>query len=82
MAESFRVENISDVKNIGNTVEDLRDEKLHGEMNYIHEDGVEGSIGEFGSNSMNEERNEENIVAGDEEVGGEEIFEQNEEDYN
>jgi hypothetical protein len=36
---------------------------------------VEGLIGEAGSNSMNEERSEENIVKGDEEVGGEENFE-------
>jgi hypothetical protein len=31
---------------------------------------------------MNEERSEENIVKGDEEVGGEENFEWNKEDYN
>jgi hypothetical protein len=43
---------------------------------------VEGFVGEFGSNSMSEEGSEKNIVEGDEEVGGEENFEQNKEDYN
>jgi hypothetical protein len=55
-----------------NIVEDLRNEELHGEMSYISKDGVEESIGESGSNFMNEEINEKNIVKGDEEVGGEE----------
>ncbi|CAM6051575.1 unnamed protein product [Sphagnum compactum] len=75
LVEGFQVENINDVENMGN-------EELHSEMVYIFEDGVEGSIGEFGSNSLNEEGSEENIVEGDEEVGGEESFEQNKEDYN
>ncbi len=44
-------------------------------MSYIFEDGVEGCIGEFGFNFMNEEGNEENIANCDEEVGGEENFE-------
>ncbi len=66
----------------GNIIEDLRTEKLHGEMNYIFEDGVERSFREFGFDSMSKERSEENIVKGDEEVGGEENFEQNKEDYN
>ncbi len=43
---------------------------------------MEGFVGEFGSNSMSEEGSEKNIVEGDEEVGGEENFEQNKEDYN
>jgi hypothetical protein len=45
-----------------NTIEDLCNEKLHGEMSYIFEDGVEGLVGEFGFDSMNEERSEENIA--------------------
>ncbi len=67
---------------MGNIVEDLHNEKLHGEMSYICKDGVEGSIGEFGFHSMSEERNEKNIAKGNEEVGGEENFEWNEKDYN
>ncbi len=67
---------------MGNTVEDLRNEELHGEMSYISKNGVEGSIREFGSDSMNKEGSEENIVEGDEEVGVEENFERNDEDYN
>jgi hypothetical protein len=51
-------------------------------MIYIFEDGVEGSIEEFGFDSMSEEGNEKNITKSDKEVGSEEIFEQNEEDYN
>jgi len=51
-------------------------------MIYIFKDGVEGSVGEFGFDSMSEEGSEKNIVEGDEEVGGEENFERNKEDYN
>ncbi len=46
------------------------------------EDGVEGFVGEFGFDSMNEKGSENNIMEGDEEVGGEENFEWNKEDYN
>jgi hypothetical protein len=52
LAESFQAENIGDVENMCNIVEDLHNEELHGEMDYISEDGVEGSIGKFGCNSM------------------------------
>ncbi len=82
LVESFRVEKINDVENMGNIVEDLRNEELHGEMSYISKNGVEGSIREFGSDSMNKEGSEENIVEGDEEVGVEENFERNDKDYN
>ncbi len=51
-------------------------------MSYIFKDGVEGCVGEFGFNFMNEEGNEENIANCDEEVGGEENFEWNKEDNN
>jgi hypothetical protein len=51
-------------------------------MIYIFKDGVEGSVGEFGFDSMSKEGSENNIVEGDEEVGGEENFERNKEDYN
>jgi hypothetical protein len=51
-------------------------------MSYISKNGVEGSIGEFGSNSMNKEGNEENIAEGNEEVGTKENFERNDKDYN
>ncbi len=47
---------------MGNIVEDLCNEELCGEMIYIFEDGVEGSIGEFGSDSMSEKRSEKNVV--------------------
>jgi hypothetical protein len=40
------------VENMGNIVEDLCNEELHGEMSYIFEDGVERFIGEFVFNSM------------------------------
>jgi hypothetical protein len=70
------------VENMGNTIEDLSNDKLHGEINYIFEDGVEGFVGESGSNSMSEKISENNIVEGDEKVGGDENFEQNKEDYN
>ncbi len=36
----------------------------------------------FGFDSMSEEGNEKNIAEGDKEVGSEENFKQNEEDYN
>jgi len=54
LAKNFQAKDIDDVENMGNIVEDLRNEKLHGEMNYIFEDGVKGSIGKFGSDSMSE----------------------------
>jgi hypothetical protein len=81
LAKNFQVENIDDVENMGNTIEDLRNEELLGEMNYIFEDGVERSIGESRFDSMSEERSEKNIAKGDEKVSGEENFEQNKEDY-
>jgi hypothetical protein len=67
---------------MGNIIEDFHNEELHGEMSYIFKDGVEGFIGESGFNSINEERNEKNIVKGNEEVGGEKSFERNNKDYN
>jgi len=75
LAKSFRAKNISDVENMGNRIEDLCNEELDGEMSYIFEDGVEGSIGESRFDSMNEEGNEKNIVEGNEEVGNKENFE-------
>ncbi len=42
---------------------------------------MEGFIREFEFDSMNEEGNEEDIGKGNEEIGVEENFEQNEEDY-
>jgi len=54
LAENFQAKDIDDVENMGNIVEDLHNEELHGEMSYIFEDGVEGPVGRFGSNSMNE----------------------------
>jgi hypothetical protein len=50
-------------------------------MIYISTDGVEKSIWGSGFDSMNEKGSEENIAKGDEEVGSEENFEQNKEDY-
>ncbi len=67
---------------MGNIVEDLHNEELHGKMNCIFEDGVERSIGEFGFDSMNEKGSENDIVKSYAEVGGKENFEQNKEDYN
>jgi hypothetical protein len=82
LVENFQAENICDVDNMDNRVEDLCNEELYDEMVYFFEDGVEGSIGEFGFDSMNEEGSEENVVEGDEETGSKENFEQNKEDYN
>jgi hypothetical protein len=48
---------------------------LHGKNSYISKDGVEGSNGKSGFNSMNEERGEKDIVECDEEVGVEENLE-------
>ncbi len=79
LVESFKAENMHDVANM---VEDLHNEELHGEMIYISEDGVEGSVGESGFDSMSEEKNEENIVEGDEKVSSEENFEWNNDDFN
>ncbi len=61
LVERFQAENICDVENMGNTVEDLCNEKLRGEMIYIYEDGVEGSVEESGFNCMNEEGSEKNM---------------------
>jgi hypothetical protein len=67
---------------MGNTIEDLHNEELCGEMIYISKDGVEGSVGESGFDSMSKEGSEKNIAKGNEEVGSEENFEQDKEDYN
>ncbi len=75
LVESFQAKNIRDVENMGNTVEDLCNEKLRGEMIYIYEDGVEGFVEESGFNCMNEEGSEKNIAEGDKEVSSEENFE-------
>ncbi|CAM6009547.1 unnamed protein product [Sphagnum balticum] len=53
----------------------------HGERSYISKDGVEGFVGEFGSDSMNKEGSEKDIVKGNEKIGAKENFKQNEEDY-
>jgi hypothetical protein len=82
LTKSFQAKNNDDVENVDNRVQDLHNEDLHGEMIYIYEDGVEGFVGEFGSNSMNEEGSEKNIEEGNEYIGGKETFEQNKEDYN
>jgi hypothetical protein len=81
LEKSFQAKNIGDVENMGNKVEDLCNEDLYGEMSYISKDNVEGFIVESRSNFMNEERNEENIVENNQEVGVKESFEQNKEDY-
>ncbi len=46
--ESFQVENICDVENMGNRIEDLCNEELCGEMIYIFKDGVEGLLRSLG----------------------------------
>jgi hypothetical protein len=50
--KNFQAKDIDDVENMGNTIEDLHNEELHGEMNYIFEDGVEGSVGKSRFDSM------------------------------
>ncbi len=35
LIKSFQVKNINDVENMNNTIEDLHNEELHGEMSYI-----------------------------------------------
>jgi hypothetical protein len=82
LAKSFQTKNMRDVENMSNIIEDLHNEELHGEMIYISKNGVERSIGESRFDSMNEERNEKNIVEVDEEVGNEENFERNKDDFN
>ncbi len=49
---------------MGNVIQDLCNEKLHGEGNYTWDDGVQGS----GSNSRNEEGTEDDIGECDEEA--------------
>jgi len=53
---------------MGNTIQDLCNEELHGEGNYTFEDGVQGSTSKFGSNLKSKERSEDGIGEGDEEV--------------
>ncbi len=69
------------MENVGNIVEDLCNEKLHGEMSYIYENGMEGSVGEYGLNPMNEKGSEKNIGKGNEKVSRKENFEKTK-DYN
>jgi hypothetical protein len=82
LVKNFQAKDIDDVENMGNIVEDLHNEKLHGEMSYIFEDGVERSVGKVWSNSMNEKEGKRILRKVIMEVGGEEKIEQNKEDYN
>ncbi len=41
------------MENMGNIVEDLHNEELHGEMSYIFDNGVEGFVRKYGSDFMN-----------------------------
>jgi hypothetical protein len=66
---------------MGNIIDDLHDEELHGKKSYISKDRVEGSIGHSRSDSISEERIEEDIVEGDDEVSIGKKLEQNEKDY-
>ncbi len=64
------------MENVGDIVDDLHNEELCGEMIYIFKDGVERFVAKSRFASMSKEGSEKNIVAGDEEVGSEENFEQ------
>lgn len=82
LVKNFQAKDIDDVENMGNIVEDLHNEKLHGEMSYVFEDGVERSVGKFWSDSMNEKEGKRILRKVIMEVGGEEKIKQNKEDYN
>jgi hypothetical protein len=76
LMENFQAKNIRDAENVGDIVENLHNEGLCDEMIYIFKDGVERFVAKSRFDSMNDERSEENITEGDEEVGSEENFEQ------
>ncbi len=59
--------NIIDFENIGNTVQDLFNKKLHGKGSYTFEDDVQGFACNFGFNSRRKEGSEDDIGEGDEE---------------
>ncbi len=68
LPKSFRVENIDDFENMGNTIEDLCNEELHGERSYISKDGAQSFIGEFEFDSMSKEGSEKDIAKGNEKI--------------
>ncbi len=48
---SLRLENIIDCENMGNTVENLYIEELHGKQSHISKDGMQGSVCKSGFDS-------------------------------
>jgi len=56
--------NIVDFKNMGNTIQDLCNEDLHGKGSYTLDDGMQG----FGFDSKNKEGSEHDIGEHDEEA--------------
>lgn len=63
---------------MGNTIQDLCNEELHGEWSYTFEDNVQGSACDFGYNPMSKERSEFDIRKGDEEAQVQENSKQHE----
>ncbi len=57
--DGLRPKNIIDFENMGNTIQDLCNEELHGEKSYTFEDGVQGSLCNFSFDSRSEEQNED-----------------------
>ncbi len=74
LLDGLWLEYVLDFRNMGNTIQDLCNEELHGEGNYTSNDNVQGSS--FDSN--NEEGNEVDIGERDEEVRAQENYEQHE----
>ncbi len=68
MPDGLQPENVIDFENMGNTVQDLCNEELHGKRSYTFEDGVQGSVCDYGFDSRSKEESEDDNGSGDEEA--------------
>ncbi len=78
LLDGLQLENIADFENMGNIVQDLCNDELHGEGSYTSKDGVQGSACESSSNSKSKKGNEDDIGEGDKEVWVQENSERHE----
>jgi hypothetical protein len=78
LPDGLWLDNIIDFENMGNIVQELCNEELHGKGSYTSEDGVQGSVCNFGSKSSSKEGSGDDIGEGDEEVWVQENFERHE----
>jgi hypothetical protein len=68
LPDGLQPKNIIVFENMGNTIQDLCNEELHGKGSYTFEDGVQGSMCKSSFDSKNKEGSEDDIGKGHEEA--------------